>query len=206
MTFASYGFWTCTIKLSTKICSNYIEVKNIHDFTFLATRVSLCYHDWWSLTNKSRTCTIPYLKWQTISNCVKLKMLLKFIWDFKIIISKLLLKLDLHNLFLLDMVVCCYILQNMIVVLWKQGVFCNWPCNLIFELKWPLATHNISMIWVLLDKLHEVQELQFIKILYLYIYINFNDPKFRKLSSGYDWEWYMLAWLFPYMQMVTSDE
>jgi hypothetical protein len=44
----------------------------------------------------------------------------------------------------------------------KNRLFCNWPHNSIFELQWPLATHCISMSWVLLDKLHELQKLQLI--------------------------------------------
>jgi hypothetical protein len=44
-------------------------------------------------------------------------------------IRGLLLKLNLHNLFLLDMMVCCYILHNMVFALWEKMVFCNWPCN-----------------------------------------------------------------------------
>jgi hypothetical protein len=32
-------------------------------------------------------------------------------------------------------------------------------CNSIFELQWPFATHYISTLWMLLDKLHELQKL-----------------------------------------------
>jgi len=28
----------------------------------------------------------------------------------------------------------------------KKWVFCNWPCNLLFELQWPLITHCISIL------------------------------------------------------------
>jgi len=39
----------------------------------------------------------------------------------------------------------------------KKGVFCNWPCNSIFELQRTFATHCIYMMWVLTNKLHELQ-------------------------------------------------
>jgi len=41
----------------------------------------------------------------------------------------------------------------------KNGVL-QLALHLIFELKWPLVTHHIFMLWVLLDKLHKLHELQ----------------------------------------------
>jgi hypothetical protein len=41
--------------------------------------------------------------------------------------------------------------------LWKKWVFCNWPCNSIFELQRTLVTHYIYTLSVLMDKLHELQ-------------------------------------------------
>ncbi len=43
------------------------------------------------------------------------------------------------------------------VTLWEKKVFCNWPCNSIFESQKTLATHCIYMLWMLMDKLHELQ-------------------------------------------------
>ncbi len=43
-----------------------------------------------------------------------------------------------------------------VFTLWEKKVFCNWPCNSIFELHWTLATHRIYMLWVLLNKLQKL--------------------------------------------------
>jgi hypothetical protein len=40
-----------------------------------------------------------------------------------------------------------FTLLHLEVPLWKKGAFCNWPCNSIFELQWPLAIHYISTLW-----------------------------------------------------------
>jgi hypothetical protein len=40
---------------------------------------------------------------------------------------------------------------------YEKGVFCNWPCNLVFELHRTFATHCIYTPWVLSDKLQELQ-------------------------------------------------
>ncbi len=41
--------------------------------------------------------------------------------------------------------------------LWEKGVFCNWPYNSLFELQETLVNHYIYILWVLIDKLHELQ-------------------------------------------------
>jgi hypothetical protein len=46
--------------------------------------------------------------------------------------------------------------------LWEKGVFCNWTCNSIFEFHLTLATHHISTLWMLSNKLQELQKLQLI--------------------------------------------
>jgi hypothetical protein len=45
----------------------------------------------------------------------------------------------------------------MLHTLWEKWVFCNWPCNSIFELHPTLATYHIYTLWMLLDKLQELQ-------------------------------------------------
>jgi hypothetical protein len=44
--------------------------------------------------------------------------------------------------------------------LWEKRMFCNWPCNSIFELHRTFATHCIYTLWVLLDNLQNLQNLQ----------------------------------------------
>jgi hypothetical protein len=44
---------------------------------------------------------------------------------------------------------------------YEKWVFCKWPYNSNFELHRTFATHYIYMLCVLLDKLQELQELQF---------------------------------------------
>ncbi len=51
--------------------------------------------------------------------------------------------------------------KRLILTLWEKGVFCNWPWNSIFELHQTFATHHIYTLWVLLNKLKELQKLQF---------------------------------------------
>jgi hypothetical protein len=48
------------------------------------------------------------------------------------------------------------IILNKNYTLWQKWVYCNWPCNLVFELQWPFATHCISTTRVLLIKSHEL--------------------------------------------------
>jgi hypothetical protein len=48
-------------------------------------------------------------------------------------------------------------IQFSFITQWKKMVFCNWPCNLVFELQWSLTTHHISTLWVFSNKLHESQ-------------------------------------------------
>jgi hypothetical protein len=43
----------------------------------------------------------------------------------------------------------------------KKRVFCNWPCNSIFELHHTLTTHRIYTLWVLLS--NKLQKLQLTK-------------------------------------------
>jgi hypothetical protein len=65
----------------------------------------------------------------------------------------------------------------------KKGFFYNQHCNLVFELQWPLATHHISTLWVLSNKLHELQELQ--PTIYM-VQLNWNSIKtthFQLLSN-----------------------
>ncbi len=57
--------------------------------------------------------------------------------------------------------------------LWEKMVFCNWPCNSIFQLHWTLATHCIYMLWILLDKLQELQLTIYIGCNSLQLYYNF---------------------------------
>jgi hypothetical protein len=39
----------------------------------------------------------------------------------------------------------------------KKVCFCNWPCNSIFELQRTFAIHYIYTLWMLIDKLQELQ-------------------------------------------------
>ncbi len=41
--------------------------------------------------------------------------------------------------------------------LWNRWMFCNWSCNSNFELQRTLVTHCIYTLWVLTNKLHELQ-------------------------------------------------
>jgi hypothetical protein len=43
--------------------------------------------------------------------------------------------------------------------LWENYNFCNWGCNYNFELYQTLVTLGIYITWMLLDMLHELQEL-----------------------------------------------
>jgi hypothetical protein len=43
------------------------------------------------------------------------------------------------------------------ILIWEKMVFCNWHCNLIFELQKTLATQCIYTLWMLMDKLNELQ-------------------------------------------------
>ncbi len=45
---------------------------------------------------------------------------------------------------------------QMFISLWEFYFFCNWHCNLIFELHKTLVTHYIYTLWMLMDKLHEL--------------------------------------------------
>jgi hypothetical protein len=38
----------------------------------------------------------------------------------------------------------------------RKNVFCNWPCNSKIELQKTFATHCIYMLWMLMNKLHEL--------------------------------------------------
>ncbi len=44
------------------------------------------------------------------------------------------------------------------VIHYEKRVFCNWSCNSIFELQWPLATHCNFTLWMLSNRLQELQD------------------------------------------------
>jgi hypothetical protein len=57
--------------------------------------------------------------------------------------------------------ICTFLFSKFNQLRWWQHyekkVFCNWPCNSIFELHWIFTTHCIYTMWMLMDKLHELQ-------------------------------------------------
>jgi len=48
--------------------------------------------------------------------------------------------------------------SNVKDTLWKKWVFCNWRCDYIFQLQWPLATHYRNAMLVVSYKLHWLQQ------------------------------------------------
>jgi hypothetical protein len=62
------------------------------------------------------------------------------------------------------------------LALWKKGVFCNWACNLIFELQWPFVAHYIftpmnviaQVAWVVKNATHYILDHTLMQLPYNY--------------------------------------
>jgi hypothetical protein len=134
--------------------SSYCNVQNYmlkHDFLYIYnTRLFAWKCQWaeiniisqWKRTQITRLMTIPFLKiinfQPRVHTCQK--------WRLNIKEKFVLLKLELQ----------VYIMKPHIT---RKRVFCNWPCNSIFESQRTLATHCIYMLWVLMDKVAWIAKL-----------------------------------------------
>jgi hypothetical protein len=97
-------------------CFVSIVVWTMLNLTWLKRKVTFCFHNWWLPIRKLPLLPILFERLCIRNNLVELGVLLKIHLVFwKKVFGELILKSHLNILFLLDVVVCCCILYNMIL-------------------------------------------------------------------------------------------